>query len=85
MESYRQFESDRDRGDFEGLPELHATLSGMKVRRVLATRPCCPSCNIPSAATPGLCLVRLLTLLLAGKTLSLHNSKARLIQCCELQ
>ena len=33
MESYRQFEADRDRGDFEGLPELHATLSGMKVRR----------------------------------------------------
>ena len=31
MESYRQFEADRDRGDFEGLPELHATLSGMKV------------------------------------------------------
>ena len=34
MESYRQFEADRDRGDFEGLPELHATLSGMKVRRL---------------------------------------------------
>jgi len=45
MESYRQFESDRDRGDFEGLPELHATLSGMKVRRVLAARPGCPSRN----------------------------------------
>ncbi|KAK9834972.1 hypothetical protein WJX81_000797 [Elliptochloris bilobata] len=30
MESYRHFEADRDRGDFEGLPELHATLSGMK-------------------------------------------------------
>ena len=39
MESYRQFESDRDRGDFEGLPELHATLSGMKASASLLSFP----------------------------------------------
>lgn len=28
---YSQFEQDRDRGNFDSLPELHAVLSGMKV------------------------------------------------------
>lgn len=36
MESYQRFEADRDQGNFEGLPELHATLSGMKVSSLLA-------------------------------------------------
>lgn len=31
MQLYGQFEKDRDRGNFELLPELHAILSGMKV------------------------------------------------------
>lgn len=31
MADYRSFEEDRDRGDFTSLPELHATLSGLKV------------------------------------------------------
>ena len=34
---YSQFEKDRDQGNFELLPELHAILSGMKVH------PHCPS------------------------------------------
>ena len=32
---YRQFEADRDRGDFSILPELHSTLSALKVRTAL--------------------------------------------------
>ena len=28
---YRDFEADRNRGDFSLLPELHSVLSGMKV------------------------------------------------------
>ena len=32
MAMYRQFEVDRDRGDFSTLPELHSTLSALKVR-----------------------------------------------------
>lgn len=31
MAMYSQFEKDRDQGNFELLPELHAILSGMKV------------------------------------------------------
>jgi hypothetical protein len=31
MAMYTEFEQDRDRGNFEKLPELHAVLSGMKV------------------------------------------------------
>jgi hypothetical protein len=32
MAMYSDFEQDRDRGNFDKLPELHAVLSGMKVR-----------------------------------------------------
>ncbi len=32
MAMYRQFEKDRDRGEFGQLPELHALSSGAKVR-----------------------------------------------------
>lgn len=32
MADYRTFEGNRDRGDFSTLPELHASLSGLKVR-----------------------------------------------------
>ncbi len=32
MAMYRQFEADRNRGDFSILPELHSTLSALKVR-----------------------------------------------------
>ncbi len=28
---YKEFEMDRDQGNFDKLPELHAVLSGMKV------------------------------------------------------
>ena len=35
MAMYRQFEADRDRGDFSILPELHSTLSALKVRLLL--------------------------------------------------
>jgi hypothetical protein len=31
MDMYKEFEVDRDRGNFDKLPELHAVLSGMKV------------------------------------------------------
>lgn len=31
MAMYSEFEQDRDRGNFDKLPELHAVLSGMKV------------------------------------------------------
>lgn len=31
MAMYKQFEQDRDRGDFSILPELHSTLSALKV------------------------------------------------------
>lgn len=31
MDMYKEFEADRDRGNFDKLPELHAVLSGMKV------------------------------------------------------
>ena len=31
MAMYQQFEADRDKGNFDTLPELHAVLSGMKV------------------------------------------------------
>ena len=31
MAMYSEFEADRDRGNFDKLPELHAVLSGMKV------------------------------------------------------
>ncbi len=31
MGMYSQFEKDRDQGNFDLLPELHAILSGMKV------------------------------------------------------
>ena len=31
MGMYKQFEADRDRGDFSILPELHSTLSALKV------------------------------------------------------
>jgi len=31
MAMYRQFEADRNRGDFSILPELHSTLSALKV------------------------------------------------------
>ena len=30
MDMYREFEQDRDKGNFDKLPELHAVLSGMK-------------------------------------------------------
>ena len=32
MTDYRKFEEGRDAGDFSTLPELHASLSGLKVR-----------------------------------------------------
>lgn len=35
MAMYSEFEADRDRGNFDKLPELHAVLSGMKVGTVL--------------------------------------------------
>ena len=31
MDMYKDFEADRDQGNFDKLPELHAVLSGMKV------------------------------------------------------
>ena len=31
MDMYKEFEADRDQGNFDKLPELHAVLSGMKV------------------------------------------------------
>jgi len=31
MDMYKEFEQDRDQGNFDKLPELHAVLSGMKV------------------------------------------------------
>lgn len=31
MDMYKDFEMDRDQGNFDKLPELHAVLSGMKV------------------------------------------------------
>ena len=31
MDMYKEFEVDRDQGNFDKLPELHAVLSGMKV------------------------------------------------------
>ena len=34
---YQQFEADRDKGNFDTLPELHAVLSGMKVCAPYAT------------------------------------------------
>ena len=37
---YREFEQDRDKGNFDKLPELHAVLSGMKVQR--RSHPPCP-------------------------------------------
>ena len=30
MDMYKEFELDRDQGNFDKLPELHAVLSGMK-------------------------------------------------------
>ena len=30
MDMYKEFEIDRDQGNFDKLPELHAVLSGMK-------------------------------------------------------
>jgi hypothetical protein len=33
MDMYKEFELDRDQGNFDKLPELHAVLSGMKVCR----------------------------------------------------
>lgn len=38
MAMYSQFEKDRDQGNFELLPELHAILSGMKVHPHLLLR-----------------------------------------------
>ncbi len=32
MDMYKEFEADRDQGNFVKLPELHAVLSGMKAR-----------------------------------------------------
>ena len=34
MAMYSQFEKERDQGNFELLPELHAILSGMKVHLI---------------------------------------------------
>jgi len=31
MDMYKDFEADRNQGNFDKLPELHAVLSGMKV------------------------------------------------------
>ena len=40
MQMYHDFEEGRSKGDFSILPELHATLAGMKVRSLPA-----PACN----------------------------------------
>ena len=43
---YNQFEKERDQGNFDLLPELHAILSGMKVRcPPLYTLLCVSSCD----------------------------------------
>ncbi len=34
MDMYKEFEMDRDQGNFDKLPELHAVLSGMKVSQL---------------------------------------------------
>ena len=50
MDMYKEFEIDRDQGNFDKLPELHAVLSGMKAGPFTASRsylyacvPCCRS------------------------------------------
>ena len=47
---YQQFEADRDKGNFDTLPELHAVLSGMKVCLscilYLCKLPCCTNCDV---------------------------------------
>ena len=52
MAMYRQFEADRDRGDFSILPELHSTLSALKVgnREAPTSRPA-----TWQEALPGVC------------------------------
>lgn len=40
MGMYRQFEKDRDRGEFGALPELHALSSGLKVGQGRVCRDC---------------------------------------------
>lgn len=35
MDMYKDFEADRNQGNFDKLPELHAVLSGMKVNSFL--------------------------------------------------
>ena len=36
MDMYKEFEMDRDQGNFDKLPELHAVLSGMKAGPIMA-------------------------------------------------
>ena len=38
---YRLFEKQREKGDFSILPELHSTLSGMKVRAIVQCPAAC--------------------------------------------
>ena len=45
MAMYSQFEKDRDQGNFELLPELHAILSGMKVHPMLSLALLCSTCD----------------------------------------
>ena len=37
MDMYKEFEIDRDQGNFDKLPELHAVLSGMKAGPLTAS------------------------------------------------
>eukprot|EP00884_Botryococcus_braunii_P015671 jgi/Botrbrau1/2788/Bobra.0125s0001.1 len=45
MEMYRKFETERDRGDFSILPELHGMLSGMKAVSTWLTSDGCEACR----------------------------------------
>ena len=55
MAMYRQFEADRDRGDFSILPELHSTLSALKVgdSRTALSHPAV--CEMPWASLSVTC------------------------------
>ena len=46
---YKDFEADRDQGNFDKLPELHAVLSGMKARPFSATPPAIVSLQAPAS------------------------------------
>lgn len=52
MRMYHDFEERRSRGDFSILPDLHATLSGMKVGGILSGGSSVPQVTAPPDHIP---------------------------------